>query len=105
MLDQQKPALSPKQRSSSHNWQIAAFLALILASAIVGYTVVAIGLGVALVLQLIYKLASAHERLEAENHPPDALTPASVHERALQAGGGAYLARRDRVSAALGWAH
>jgi len=31
VLDQQKPALAPKQRSSSHNRQIAAFLALFLA--------------------------------------------------------------------------
>lgn len=92
MLDQQQPALAPQQRSKSHRWQVAVLLVLLLASAIVGFTVVMIVLGVALVLQLLYTLVRAHERLEAESHPPEALTSASVRERALRAGGGAYLA-------------
>lgn len=41
MIDQQKPALVAQRRSSSHGWEVAALLALILAGAI-GYTVVMI---------------------------------------------------------------
>lgn len=61
---------------------MAAFLALILASSIVGYTLVAIGLGVVLVLQRLYMLGEDPDRLEAENPP---VRGAHAPERALRA--------------------